>query len=483
MPESQAVAGVRVLEIDAGDVRGWRSHKGVGGIPGPVPEHPDFPDMTPLWREAGVTLVRSFDWVSRLDTRNNPASLFPDWDADPTDPASYNFAATDQWVAAVHSIGAEVLFTVASAIPANKLPAIDTEKYGLVVEHVVRHYAQGWADGPASPIRMFEFGDQPDLGPLHFAGPAEEFFGMYEAFCGAVKRVDETLVVGGPSLAFPLNPDAAYREGFLSFVRERRLPLKFFSFLWFVDPTRDPLDFRFVAGEMRTLLDTYGFADTKLMLSYWNYLGIPSNGAPSEEKAAFQAAAAIYLQDTPLDYAIFFRADSGRDPHYGFVDPAGVHNREGAPDERAVALSLIGQAMAGDRLAVTGGDEAGFACLASRDGDRARILIANFVAPESALAVRESDEFRFRIPIGPDHVELGYRLPPQRDGLASAGVETARVKLSNLPWQGRTVSISQRSLRGELGGTRHEVVSDSGSVELEVEIAPQSVVLVEITAQ
>src|SRR3712207_145427 len=100
MPESQAVAGVRVLEIDAGDVRGWRSHKGVGGIPGPVPEHPDFPDMTPLWREAGVTLVRSFDWISRLDTRNNPASLFPDWDAPVDDPASYNFAATDEWVEA-----------------------------------------------------------------------------------------------------------------------------------------------------------------------------------------------------------------------------------------------------------------------------------------------------------------------------------------------------------------------------------------------
>jgi hypothetical protein len=479
MPQSR----VRVLEIDAGDVRGWRAHKGVGGIPCSLPEHPGFPDMTPLWREAGVTLVRSYDWVSRLDTRNNPASLFPDWDADPTDPDSYNFTATDQWVDAVHAIGAEVLFTFASAIPANKLPASDTEKYGLVVEHVVRHYAHGWADGPATPIRMFEFGDQPDLGPLHFAGPADAFYAMYEAFCAAVARVDDTLEVGGPSLAFPLNPEAPYREGFLSFVRERRLPLDFFSFLWFVDPTRDPLDFRFVVQEMRTLLDAHGFTDTKLMLSYWNYLAIPSNDAPSEEKAAFQAAAATYLQDTPLDYAIFFRADSGKDPHYGFVDPAALYHRDGLPDERATAFSLIGQAMTGRRLAVTGGDEAGFTCLASRDGDRARVLIANFVAPESALGTREGDEFRFRIPIGPEHIELGYRLPPQRDGLRSAGVESAKVRLRNLPWQGRTVSISRRSLRGELGAAREELVSDSGSLDLDVDIDPQSVVLVELTVQ
>jgi hypothetical protein len=474
---------VRVLEIDAGDVGGWRSHKGVGGIPGPVAEHPDFPDMTPLWREAGVTLVRSYDWISRLDTRNNPESLFPDWDADPTDPASYNFAVTDQWVEAVHSIGAEVLFTFSSAIPANKLPAMDVAKYGVVVEHVVRHYARGWADGPARPIRMFEFGDQPDLGPLHFAGPAEDFFDMYEAFSAAVKRVDDALVVGGPSLAFPLNPDAPYREGFLSFVRDRGLPLDFFSFLWFVDPTRDPRDFAFVAEEMRTLLDSHGFPDTELMLSYWNYLAIPSNDAPSDEKAAFQAAAAIYLQDTPVDYAVFFRADSGRDPHYGFVDPAGVHNRAGMPDERAVSLSYIGQAMTGQRLAVTGGDETGFACLASRDGDRARVLIANFVAPAAALEPRDSDEFRFRIPIGPDHIELGYRLPPQRDGLASAGVETARVELRNLPWTGRAVTISQRSLHGDVGAPLSGVVSESGSLELDVAVEPQSVVLVELTAQ
>lgn len=472
--------GTRVLEIDASDARALKPHKGVGGIPGPAPGHADFPDMTPLWRDAGVTLVRSYDWVSRLDTRNNPESLFPDWDADPADPASYNFAATDAWVGAVHSVGAEVLFTVASSIPQNKLPATDLTTYGIVVEHIVRHYAEGWADGPATPIRMFEFGDQPDLGPLHFAGEPQQFFDMYAEFCAAVKRVDESLVVGGPSLAFPLNADAPYREGFLAFVRERGLPLEFFSFLWFTDATRDPLDFRFLAQELRGLLDAHGFTDTKLMLSYWNYLGIPANDAPAREKAAFQAASAIYLQDTLLDYALFFRADSGKDPHYGFVDPGGVHGRDGSPDERAVAFSLIGRAMTGERLAVSGGDEAGFAALAARDGDTIRILVSNFQAPESALAPREIDEFLFRIPIGSERIELGLRLPPQRAGLASAGVASARIALRHLPWSGRDASITEQSLRGPLG-TRSASLSESGTLDLDVEIEPQSVVLLEIT--
>jgi hypothetical protein len=470
---------VRDLVIDASATSDFRAHRAAGGVPGPVTAFPDFPDLTPLWREAGLTVVRSFDWVSRLDTRNNPQSLFPDWDADPTDPASYNFAATDEWVDAVHGIGADVLFTIASSIPQNKLPALDVATYGVVVEHVVRHYAAGWANGPAKPIRRFEFGDQPDLGPLHFDGPAEAFYAMYEAFVAAVARVDETLEVGGPSLAFPLNRDAPLREGFLDFVRTRGLRLDFFSFLWFTDPTRDPFDFRFVARELRGLLDEYGFHDTRLVLSYWNYLGIPSNSAPSPEKAAFQAAAAIALQDTVVDEAFFFRADSGKDPHYGFTDPAGLYT-DGRPDERAAAFALIGRTLAGQRLAARGGDESGFACLAARDGDVVRILIANFVAPASVLEPRASDEFRFTIPIGAQRIDLGFRLPPQRSGLASAGVDAARITIAGLPWAGRTVVIMRYDLTGAAESLGEQTVSEAGDLTIETGVGPQSVRLLEV---
>ncbi|MBN9605440.1 MAG: hypothetical protein J0G30_02375 [Actinomycetales bacterium] len=469
----------RDLDIDASATSAFRPHRAAGGVPGPVAAFPDFPDMTPLWREAGLTAVRSYDWVSRLDTRDNPESLFPDWSADPTDPASYNFAATDDWVDAVHGIGAEVLFTIASSIPQNKLPALDVETYGIVVEHVVRHYATGWANGPATPVRRFEFGDQPDLGPLHFDGPAQAFSDMYEAFVAAVERVDPSLEVGGPSLAFPLNADAPLREGFLGFVRDRGLRLDFFSFLWFADPSRDPLDAPFVAAELRKLLDEFGFTETRLVLSYWNYLGIPSNTAPAPEKAAFQAAAAIALQDSVVDEAFFFRADSGKDPHYGFIDPAGLY-ADGAPDERAAAFALIGRAQSGQRLAARGGDESGFACLAGREGDVVRILLANFVAPASALEPRESDEFRFTIPIGQQRIDLGFRLPPQRSELASAGVDAAHLTVRNLP-AGRTVVVTREGLDGRVESLGDRTVSEAGDLVLDLAIAPQSVALLELT--
>ncbi|WP_198147848.1 GH39 family glycosyl hydrolase [Microbacterium sp. XT11] len=472
----------RTLIIDAGDQAAFRPLNGVGGVPGPVDAYPEFPDMTPLWREAGVTIVRSFDWVSRLDTRDNPTSLFPDWGADVDDPASYNFAATDQWVEAVHSIGAEVMFTVASSIPRNKLPAEDVELYGRVVERIVRHYSQGWAGGPAKPIRVYEFGDQPDLGPLHFAGRPEEFYAMYQAFCEAVHRVDPSLTVGGPATAFPLETGAPYREGFLEFVRERGLPLDFFSFLWFTDGSRDPLDYRYVSEQLRELLDRHGFTDTELTLCYWNYLAVPSASAPAEEKAAFQAATAIYLQDTVIDHAFFFRADSGRDPHYGFVDPGGVGDVNGVPDERSRALALAGRALRGRRLGVTGGDLSGLACAASSDEGHVRVLIANYVAPDSALATREDDRFTFRIPIGDEQIELGLTLPPQRSELASAGVESVHVEVRNLPWTDRAVQVTVASAAGLAEGPRDARTSDAGGLELDLALPPQSVLLVDVAA-
>lgn len=473
----------RTIVIDAGDERAFRPLNGVGGIPGPVDGYPQFPDMTPLWRDAGVTVVRSFDWVSRLDTRNNPTSLFPDWSADVDDPASYNFAPTDQWVEAVHPLGADVMFTIASSIPSNKLPAEDLEVYGRVVEHIVRHYSQGWAGGPAKPIRIYEFGDQPDFGPLHFAGRPEEFYDMYRAFCEAVHRVDPSLTVGGPATAFPLEVDAPYREGFLEFVRSNDLPLDFFSFLWFTDASRDPLDYRYVAEQMRALLDRHGFTDTDLTLSYWNYLAVPSSTAPAAEKGAFQAATAIYLQDTVIDHAFFFRADSGLDPHYGFVDPAGVGAADGSPDERSRALAMAGRALTGRRLAVTGGDESGLACAASRDGDVVRVLVANYVAPDTALAERAEDRFTLRIPIGEHRIELGLTLPPQRPDVASAGVGSARVEITNLPWAGRTVSVTRTSSAGAVEGPHDAAVSDAGGIQLDLDLAPQSVFLVEVEAR
>ncbi len=237
-----------------------------------------------------------------------------------------------------------------------------------------------------------------------------------------------------------------------------------------------------MSRELRALLDDHGFAETELTLCYWNYLAVPSSSAPAAEKGAFQAATAIALQDTVIDHAFFFRADSGRDPHYGFVDPGGVGDVDGRPDERSRALALAGRAMRGRRLGVEGADESGFAGIAGREGEHVRVLVANYVAPDSALAPREEDRFTFRIPIGEQRIELGLTLPPQRAELASSGVDAVRLELTRLPWTGRTASVTATSLTGSVDGPTEVAVSAAGTLQLEFALPPQSALLIEVTA-
>ena len=107
--------------------------------------------------------------------------------------------------------------------------------------------------------------------------------------------------------------------------------------MWFADNSRDPMDFRTVASEVRAVLDKYGFETTELILAYWNMTGIPNAQFADADAAAFQAAAAVYMQDSVVDRAIFFRADTGTDLHYKITDPAGIFGPMVAKTRRRVA--------------------------------------------------------------------------------------------------------------------------------------------------
>lgn len=464
-----ARAGEVELVVDAAQDRGeFASFANTAAIPGPAPGFPDFADVTPFWQAARVDLVRTYDWPARLDTVDNPESLFPRWSADPTDPASYNFAAVDAWIAATRAAGARPVFTFMTDVPHNKLPAADVSKYGQVVEHIVRHLVEGWGGGVPHAVEYFDFGDQPDFGRLHFDGEPEQFYAMYEAFAHAVKRVDPSLKVGGPGLAFPLNQGSPYREPFLAMVRERDLPLDYFSYIWFSDASGDPLDMAVVATRMRDVLDRAGFAGTELFAISWNYTGIPTARFTPAEAAAFQAAATIYSQDAPIDRAFIFRGDTGTDPHYEMTDPASIFVAASDPGARGNSFIYAGQTIAGQRIAATGGDHRGLAISASRNDAEGvvRVLIANYAASEAHLAPRPSDVFTFTVPIGPSRTEMRFQQPPQRADLRSQGFDGYRLTLNGLPWRDADLRVDRYRIdaghTGELVETR--VISGNAPV-------------------
>jgi xylan 1,4-beta-xylosidase len=473
------------LSVNAGvPAADMRKLHGTTGIPAPAAGADSVPDILNVWKAANVTLVRSYDWVSRLDTVDNTTSLFPDWSADPDDPASYNFGATDTWVRQVRSLGADILFTLASEIPGNKQPVRDLAKYGQVVENIVRHYVCGWGDGFEGAVMHWEFGDQPDFGKLHFSGTPEQFYEMYAAAARAVKRVNSGLKFGGPCIAFPLN-EGPFREGLLDFIKRESLPLDFLSWMWYGDNSRDPMDFRTIAADVRAIANEHGFSDAQLMLSYWSMTGIPTAKFEDAENAAFIAAAAVYMQDSVVDQAIFFRADTGADFHYNFRDPAGIFEADGSENARTGAFRLVGQTLAmPERLAVTGGDENGFAVLAGRTAERdaIRILIANYAIPDAYLTARDRDVFQFQVPIGAERVDMSLNVPPRRVHAKSAGYAAYTLEVSDLPWgEGRHKVVRYRADGAHKGEMLASQEGDGTCVIVQNDLPAPGVELIEIT--
>jgi hypothetical protein len=487
---AQAASAPREITVDAGAMTGViRDLQGVAGAPHaqPVDGARDIPDLSQAWREAGVSFVRTFDWHARLDTVDNPASLFPRWAADPDDPASYNFAAADSLVKTARAMGAVVMFTLASEIPHSSKPPADLAKYERVVRRIVQHYTRGWAGGMEDAVHWWEFSDQPDFLKTHYDGTPEQFLAQYAAAARAVKSVDAKLRFGGPNLAFALNRDAPYREGLLKALRERKLPLDFISWIWFADTTRDPLEFARVAADVQRVLETHGFRNTRQVLASYGMTGIANATPEPLQGAVFLSASMLLLQDAPVDRAVMFRLDTGWDLHYRFFDPAHAFEPNGTPDPRYHAFRMVGRlASTPQRLKVQGGDDHSVVVLAGRDASRqrVRILVSRYAIPPQYLEPTTRETFEFTVPIGQVRVPVSFRLLPRRGiDAADAGELGYVLNVANLPWGRGAFTIRRYRLDAAHAGTMvAEARAAGGTARIAADLAPPAVELIELEA-
>ncbi len=389
-PSPQSKIRSRVTFIGAGE-KGFHAEELM---------RPKGVDISAAYRAMGIDMVRIHDFIGAgdIDTRpstytkmmmsdgsivpSTPAEatalrldvMFPDMDADPHDPKNYNFGPTDRIIKSIIDIGAQVYFRVGRGGPATDgTPPSDVRKYAAIVANVVRHYNHGWADGFHYNIRHWEIWNEPDIYiPGHDAfwtGTPEQYYALYGAIAKAIKGVDRNLLVGGPTLAFPVI-ESPYREGFLRYVKKNNLPLDFFSWhLYSGMLANDPIIFNDFAHFSRSLLDGHGFKKTQNILSEWNFGYGSAKILDAGERAAFLTSSSIYMQDAPLDKAILYRADA-------FV------GKDGATlDKSGQALALIARLRnTPERLAVTGSDDLGFAVAAGRstDGKLIQLIVSNF---------------------------------------------------------------------------------------------------------
>lgn len=182
--------------------------------------------------------------------------------------------------------------------------------------------------------------------------------------------------VGGPALTTN-NDLTGYRESLLAYIRANRLPLDFYSIHHYSDFTEDPLDFVRLADQYRQLLDSYGFRHTQVQLTEWNY-GLVDN--PSDaQRAAFAADSLIYMQNSPLDRAFFYRANGN-----GAFSGALI-NSDASLTKTGDAYAAVGSMGSTPlRLATSGGDQDGVAVEAGRSWQgrgQVNLLISNYEIP------------------------------------------------------------------------------------------------------
>lgn len=202
--------------------------------------------------------------------------IFPDFRADPLDPASYDFACTDEAVLVALDAGTKTFFRLGQTIEHQikkhgTVPPADFKKWAVICEHVIRHYTEGWADGLKLDMPYWEIWNEPDLdtddsdNKRCWGGTKAQFFDFYATAASHLKKCFPHLKIGGPALAY----NEEWADDFLREMRARNVPIDFFSWhIYGIDPKKVVEK----SDRIKAMLEKHGYGNAESILNEWNYV-------------------------------------------------------------------------------------------------------------------------------------------------------------------------------------------------------------------
>ena len=203
------------------------------------------------------------------------SAIFPNFDADPYDPASYDFACTDEYVAITLLAGTETFYRLGQKIEHqikkyHVFPPKDFKKWAVICEHVIRHYNCGWAKGFNYGIKYWEIWNEPDLDyckPIirTWGGTREQFFDFYETAAKHLKSCFPELKIGGPAIC----GNVEWGADFLCEMQKREVPIDFFSWHIYTNRAAHVIE---RAEKVRDAMVKYGYGDAESIVNEWNYV-------------------------------------------------------------------------------------------------------------------------------------------------------------------------------------------------------------------
>ena len=310
-------------------------------------------------------------------------AIFPDFNADENDPASYDFHLTDEYLANMRAAGTQVYYRLGASIEHwskkyGTLPPPDFAKWTRICEHIIMHYNEKWANGYEWNIEYWEIWNEPDLDPDDspnkrcWGGTRSQFFELYKTAATGLKKRFPNLKIGGPALAWVVE----WGEDFIRYVAENAIPMDFFS--WHVY-ANTPEKIGELCNMWRNVLDKNGLTNCESILNEWNYVrNWDSEWLYSLEQmaglkgAAFTAATMCVCQNSPLDLLMYYDARVGCAMNCIF-DITTLKRRKGF-----YAFYTFAELIELGTQTACSCDEAGFYALSGRDenGNKAILIVS-----------------------------------------------------------------------------------------------------------
>lgn len=339
-------------------------------------------DLTSQYRKYGVAQVRTHDFYGPLDM----SVMYPDQEADPDNPASYNFGESDRAFRAILDGGFEPYLrigdswnigsaygTIRRRAPVNRANWIRAAVY------VVRHYRKMAGE----KLRYVEIWNEPNH-PRFWDSSMEEFARLFADTVTAIKAAFPDLKVGGPGFAHSALVVPGGKRAVTAFLEgiAGRCKPDFFS--WHVYTNR-PEDVRDHARYYRAELDKHGFKNIPQHLTEYHTdeHNRPDRISVVELRAGAPAAAIvtgiwIAMQMEGLEEATLYRGSDMAPDQMTFY---GMLRSDGTPKGPGLAFefwSRMAAARERRRATLTGADPTAFWCLAgtSQDG-KVQLLLAN----------------------------------------------------------------------------------------------------------
>jgi len=250
-------------------------------------------------------------------------AIFPNWNADPDDPKSYDFLMTDVYLQSIEKAGTEPFFRLGGMIehgPKKHFTRVppDFRKFAVVCEHIVRHCTGDWANGLNMKITYWEIWNEPDLdgddspNKRNWQGTAEQFYEMFVVAYKHLKAAFPHLKFGGPAACAAINNGRGdhWTDRFFAALEKNCVALDFYSWHCY---TCEPSVIADTCRTVRDYLDSHGQKQAESVLNEWNYVkGWSDAWVYSLEQeggmkgAAFALSTMLACQKQPLDMLMYY---------------------------------------------------------------------------------------------------------------------------------------------------------------------------------